>query len=67
MNRRQNIGEKSVIAGTTAAFSCEGYFGGIVFENAESHMPYNSHVSCGMVLAHAAVVFPEGHVEAPMQ
>ena len=37
MDRNQNICKERVIVEAAAAFSCEGDFGGIVFEDTESH------------------------------
>ncbi len=67
MNRAEDISEEGIVISTTAAFSGKGKVNRIAFEDIESNMADDSHIFCGMIFPNTAVVFVEGHIQAPME
>ncbi len=67
MNRAEDIREEGIVISATAAFSGKGKVNRIAFKDIERNMADNSHIFCGMIFPNTAVVFVEGHIQAPME
>jgi len=67
MNRAEDVSEEGIVISTAAAFSGKGKVSRAAFEDIESNMAGDSHISCGMIFPDTAVVLMEGHIQAPME
>ncbi len=67
MNRAHDIGKEVIIVGAAAAFACKADFSRKVLQDIECDMAHYGHIFSGMVLADAAVVLSECHIQTPVQ